>query len=151
MIGIEIMIAQIAAAAYFGYKQCKLSGRRHWSPFDLFLTLAPRHHPKPLQKSRKPRLSRRSSWRNHRRSHLMPFWKTTSPRPSSTNSGRARNHRSSSTSSVAIILWPPMPRKPISSSIPHLNPKRIDISLMTKKKVLMTINVKNLATCPPKN
>ena len=31
------MIAQIAAAAYFGYKQCKLSGRRHWSPFDLFL------------------------------------------------------------------------------------------------------------------
>ena len=36
MIGIEIMIAQIAAAAYFGYKQCKLSERRHWSPFDLF-------------------------------------------------------------------------------------------------------------------
>ena len=36
MIGIEIMIAQIAAAAYFGYKQCKSSGRRHWSPFDLF-------------------------------------------------------------------------------------------------------------------
>lgn len=36
MIGIEIMIAQIAAAAYFGYKQCKLSGRHHWSPFDLF-------------------------------------------------------------------------------------------------------------------
>ena len=30
------MIAQIAAAAYFGYKQCKLSERRHWSPFDLF-------------------------------------------------------------------------------------------------------------------
>lgn len=30
------MIAQIAAAAYFGYKQCKLSGRRHWRPFDLF-------------------------------------------------------------------------------------------------------------------
>lgn len=30
------MIAQIAAAAYFGYKQCKLSGRRHWSPFGLF-------------------------------------------------------------------------------------------------------------------
>lgn len=30
------MIAQIAAAAYFGYKQCKISGRRHWSPFDLF-------------------------------------------------------------------------------------------------------------------
>lgn len=30
------MIAQIAAAAYFGYKQCKLSGRHHWSPFDLF-------------------------------------------------------------------------------------------------------------------
>ena len=30
------MIAQIAAAAYFGYKQRKLSGRRHWSPFDLF-------------------------------------------------------------------------------------------------------------------
>ena len=37
MIGIEIMIAQIAAAAYFGYKQCKSSGRRHWSPFNLFL------------------------------------------------------------------------------------------------------------------
>lgn len=37
MIGIEIMIAQIAAAAYFGYKQCKLSERRHWSPFNLFL------------------------------------------------------------------------------------------------------------------
>ena len=36
MIGIEIMIAQIAAAAYFGYKQYKLSERRHWSPFDLF-------------------------------------------------------------------------------------------------------------------
>lgn len=36
MIGIEIMIAQIAAAAYFGYKQRKLSGRRHWSPFDQF-------------------------------------------------------------------------------------------------------------------
>lgn len=36
MIGIEIMIAQIAAAAYFGYKQCKISGRRHWNPFDLF-------------------------------------------------------------------------------------------------------------------
>lgn len=36
MIGIEIMIAQIAAAAYFGYKQCKSSGRRHWSPFNLF-------------------------------------------------------------------------------------------------------------------
>lgn len=36
MIGIEKMIAQIAAAAYFGYKQCKLSERRHWSPFDLF-------------------------------------------------------------------------------------------------------------------
>ena len=31
------MIAQIAAAAYFGYKQCKLSERRHWSPFNLFL------------------------------------------------------------------------------------------------------------------
>ena len=36
MIGIEIMMAQIAAAAYFGYKQCKLSERRHRSPFDLF-------------------------------------------------------------------------------------------------------------------
>ena len=36
MIGIEIMIAQIAAAACFGYKQCKSSGRHHWSPFDLF-------------------------------------------------------------------------------------------------------------------
>ena len=36
MIGLEIMIAQIAAAAYFGYKQCKLSGRRHWSPLGLF-------------------------------------------------------------------------------------------------------------------
>lgn len=36
MIGIEIMIAQIATVAYFGYKQCKLSGRRHWSPFGLF-------------------------------------------------------------------------------------------------------------------
>lgn len=36
MIGIEIMIAQIATAAYFGYKQCKLSGRRHWSPFGFF-------------------------------------------------------------------------------------------------------------------
>lgn len=36
MIGIEIMIAQIAAAAYFGYKQCKSSERRHRSPFDLF-------------------------------------------------------------------------------------------------------------------
>ena len=36
MIGIEIMIAQIATAAYFGYKQCKSSGRRHWSPFNLF-------------------------------------------------------------------------------------------------------------------
>ena len=30
------MIAQIAAAAYFGYKQCKSSERRHWRPFDLF-------------------------------------------------------------------------------------------------------------------
>lgn len=30
------MIAQIAAAAYFGYKQCKSSGRHHWTPFDLF-------------------------------------------------------------------------------------------------------------------
>ena len=37
MIGLEIMIAQLAAAAYFGYKQCKLSERRHWSPFNLFL------------------------------------------------------------------------------------------------------------------
>lgn len=36
MIGIEIMIVKIAAVAYFGYKQCKLSERRHWSPFDLF-------------------------------------------------------------------------------------------------------------------
>ena len=36
MIGLEIMIAQIATAAYFGYKQCKSSGRRHWSPLDLF-------------------------------------------------------------------------------------------------------------------
>lgn len=36
MIGIEIMIAQIAAAAYFGYKQYKLSGRCPWSPFGLF-------------------------------------------------------------------------------------------------------------------
>lgn len=36
MIGIEIMIAQIAAAAYFGYKQCKSSERRHRSPFNLF-------------------------------------------------------------------------------------------------------------------
>lgn len=36
MIGIEIMIAQIATAAYFGYKQCKSSERRHRSPFDLF-------------------------------------------------------------------------------------------------------------------
>lgn len=151
MIGIEIMIAQIAAAAYFGYKQCKLSGRRHWSPFDLFFDSRASASSEASAKEQKARLSRRSSWRNHRRSHLMPFWKTASPRPSSTNSGRARNHRSSSTSSVAIILWPPMPRKPISSSIPHLNPKRIDISLMTKKKVLMTINVKNLATCPPKN
>lgn len=30
------MIAQIATAAYFGYKQCKSSERRHRSPFDLF-------------------------------------------------------------------------------------------------------------------
>lgn len=30
------MIAQIAAAAYFGYKQGKISGRHPWSPFDLF-------------------------------------------------------------------------------------------------------------------
>lgn len=36
MIGIEIMIAQIATAAYFGYKQCKSSGRHPWRPFDLF-------------------------------------------------------------------------------------------------------------------
>ena len=36
MIGIEIMIAQIANAAYFGYEQCKSSERRHRSPFDLF-------------------------------------------------------------------------------------------------------------------
>lgn len=35
MIGIEIMIAQIAAAAYFGYKQGKISGRHPWSPFGL--------------------------------------------------------------------------------------------------------------------
>lgn len=136
MIGIEIMIAQIAAAAYFGYKQCKLSERRHWSPFDLFLTLAPRHQPKPLQKSRKPRLPRRSSRRNHRRSHLMPFWKIASPRPSSTNLGRTRNHRSSSTSSVAIISWPPMPVKPTSNSFPPPNPKRIDIRLMASKALM---------------
>lgn len=133
MIGIEIMIAQIAAAAYFGYKQCKLSERRHWSPFDLFFDLAPRHQPKPLQKSRKPCLPRRSSRRNHRRSHVMPFWKTASSRPSSTNSGRTRNHRSSSTSSVANILWPPMPVKPTSSSTPPPNPKRIDVILVANK------------------
>ena len=36
MIGIEITIAQIATAAYFGYKQCKSSERRHRSPFNLF-------------------------------------------------------------------------------------------------------------------
>lgn len=36
MIGIEIMIAQIATAAYFGYKQGKSSGQHPWSPFDLF-------------------------------------------------------------------------------------------------------------------
>lgn len=36
MIGLEIMIVKIAAVAYFSSKQCKLSGRRHWSPFDLF-------------------------------------------------------------------------------------------------------------------
>lgn len=30
------MIAQIATAAYFGYKQCKSSERRHRSPFNLF-------------------------------------------------------------------------------------------------------------------
>lgn len=35
MIGLEIMIAQIAAAAYFGYKQGKISGRHPWSPFGL--------------------------------------------------------------------------------------------------------------------
>lgn len=29
------MIAQIAAAAYFGYKQGKISGRHPWSPFGL--------------------------------------------------------------------------------------------------------------------
>lgn len=136
MIGIEIMIAQIAAAAYFGYKQCKLSERRHWSPFDLFLTLASRYQPKPLQKSRKPRLPRRSNWRNHRQSHLMPFWKNASSRPSSTNSGRTRNHRSSSTSSVAIISWPPMPVKPTSNSFPPPNPKRIDIRLMASKALM---------------
>lgn len=36
MIGIEIMIVKIAAVAYFSHKQGKSSGRRHWSPFDLF-------------------------------------------------------------------------------------------------------------------
>ena len=60
-----------------------------------------------------------------------------------------KTHRSSSTFWGAIILLPPMPRKPISSSIPHPNPKRIDIRLMTKKKVLTTINVKNLAASTP--
>lgn len=33
---VDLIVAKIAAAAYFGYKQCKLSERRHWSPFDLF-------------------------------------------------------------------------------------------------------------------
>ena len=42
-----------------------------------------------------------------------------------------------------------MPGKPISSSIPLPTQRRNDIRLMTKKKVLTTINVKNLAACPP--
>ncbi len=149
MIGIEIMIAQIAAAAYFAISNANHLDDATGVLLTCFLTFAPRYPPKPLQKSRKPRLPRRSSWRNHRRSHLIPFWKNASSRPSSTNSGRTRNHRSSSTSSVAIILWPQMPRKPISSSVPLPTQRRNDIRLMTKKKVLTTINVKNLAACPP--
>lgn len=136
MIGIEIMIAQIAAAAYFAISNANYLDDTIGVLLTCFSTLAPRHQLKPLQKSRKPRLPRRSSWRNHRRTHLMPFWKNASPRPSSTNSGSTRNHRSSSTSSVAIILWPPMPGKPISSSIPLPNPKRIDIRLVANKALM---------------
>lgn len=50
MIGIEIMIAQIAAAAYFGYKQRKSSGRRHWSPFDLFFDFRASASTEPSEK-----------------------------------------------------------------------------------------------------
>ena len=42
-----------------------------------------------------------------------------------------------------------MPVKPTSNFFPPPNPKRIDIRLMTKKKVLTTINVKNLAASTP--
>lgn len=130
------MIAQIAAAAYFGYKQGKISGRHPWSPFGLLFDSRASASTEASAKSRKPRLPRRSSWRNHRRTHLMPFWKNVSSRPSSTNSGRTRNHRSSSTSSVAIISWRPMPGKPISSSIPLPNPKRINVRLMANKALM---------------
>lgn len=149
MIGIEIMIAQIAAAAYFGYKQCKISGRRHWSPFDLFFDFRSSASTEASAKEQEAPSFTAEQLEEPQAKPSDAVLEDRIARPSSTNSGRARNHRSSSTSSVAIISWPPMPRKPISSSIPLPTQRRNDIRLMTKKKVLTTINVKNLAACPP--
>lgn len=136
MIGIEIMIAQIAAAAYFGYKQCKLSERRHWSPFDLFFDSRASASTEASAKEQEAPSSKAEQSEKPQAKPSDAVLEDRIARPSSTNLGRTRNHRSSSTSSVAIISWPPMPVKPTSNSFPPPNPKRIDFRLMASKALM---------------
>lgn len=133
MIGIEIMIAQIAAAAYFGYKQCKLSGRRHWSPFDLFFDS---RASVSTEASAKEQEAPSSKAEQLEKPQAKPSDAVLEDRIVQAVIDKLRlykNHRSSSTFSVAIISWPPMPRKPTSNSIPPPNPKRIDVILVANK------------------
>lgn len=128
MIGIEIMIAQIAAAAYFGYKQCKLSGRRHWSPFDLFFDF---RASVSTEASAKEQEAPSSTAEQLEESQAKPSDAVLEDRIVQAVFDKIRqnkDHRSSSTSSVAIISWPPMPVKPSSNSFPPPNPKRIDVN-----------------------
>jgi len=122
------MIAQIAAAAYFGYKQCKLSGRRHWSPFDLFFDF---RASVSTEASAKEQEAPSSTAEQLEESQAKPSDAVLEDRIVQAVFDKIRqnkDHRSSSTSSVAIISWPPMPVKPSSNSFPPPNPKRIDVN-----------------------
>ena len=122
------MIAQIAAAAYFGYKQCKLSGRRHWSPFDLFFDF---RASVSTEASAKEQEAPSSTAEQLEESQAKPSDAVLEDRIVQAVFDKIRHnkdHRSSSTSSVAIISWPPMPVKPSSNSFPPPNPKRIDVN-----------------------
>lgn len=136
MIGIEIMIAQIAAAAYFGYKQCKLSERRHWSPFYLFFDS---RASASTEASAKEQEAPSSKAEQSEKPQAKPSDAVLEDRIAQAVFDKLRQNKEPQ---IIINFFggnhivAPMPVKPTSNSFPPPNPKRIDIRLMASKALM---------------